>query len=320
MNFTEDQKKLSAALKKEAMLQGFNPIGIANVPGSNRITLRTAALERWLTAGYQADMGWMEAPRRKNIETLLKGVKSVLAVGLNYYVETKRKPGTLSIARYAWGSDYHKILEKRLKHLGQWLEKQRPNCQWKTCVDASPLLEKAWAEEAGIGWIGKHSNIINPKNGSWIVLGHLLCTEQLIADKPSKSQCGNCKICIESCPTQAITEPFVIDSSKCIAYHTIENRNSSLPKEIKNSMGTWVAGCDICQDVCPWNNKKLTCNNDPAVIPKDWIMNLTPKKALSWDDEKWKKNLKGTALKRIKPWMWRRNTKATQEKITNSES
>ena len=322
MSSLEEQIKLTKQLKSKAKEEGFNPVGIAKVPGSSRIKLRTAALERWLEAGNQADMNWMKAPRRKNIESLLKGVKSVLAVGLNYYVNIQPNKNNLLIGRYAWGGDYHKIIGKRLKKIGKWLEIERPECKWKVCVDSSALLEKAWAEEAGLGWIGKHTNLINSSGGSWMVLGYLLCTETLIPDKPAKPLCGQCRKCIDICPTNAITEPFVVNANHCIAYHNIENRNLNLPKEITNSMGNWIAGCDICQDICPWNKKRsIKSSEDPAMQPKDWILNLTKKDILSWNEDEWKENLRNSPLKRIKPWMWKRNVKALSTNNTvNTQS
>ena len=310
------QTELSERLKREAKKQGFDPVGISRIPGSERIQLRTASLERWLKMGHHADMQWMASPRRQQIESLLEGVTSLVSVGLNYYIKTKKHPKTLSIGRYGWGRDYHKVVKQRLSRLGRWLEHQRPNCKWKVCVDSSPLLDKVWAEEAGLGWIGKHSNVINKDYGSWIVLGHLLCTEALIADQPSKPLCGKCQKCIDACPTNAITEPFVINSNNCIAYHTIENRSPELPEKISSSLGTWVAGCDICQDVCPWNQRIVSSSQDPEMQPKNWMLKLTKEDALSWNDEEWKEKLKGSALKRIKPWMWRRNTKAIQNQLT----
>ncbi len=307
------QEQLSKQLKDEAFQQGFDPVGIARIPGSQRLRLRTAALQRWLKAGNQADMGWMASPRRQDITQNLEGINSLLAVGLNYFVDTNKDKQKLSIARYGWGRDYHKVVKQRLRRIGRWLEQKRPQCHWKICVDSSPLLDKAWAEEAGLGWIGKHSNLINQNKGSWLVIGHLLCTEVLTPDKPSPSLCGKCQKCLDACPTKAITEPFVVDSRRCIAYHTIENRNLFLPKEITNSMGNWVAGCDICQDVCPWNNKGLKSTDDPEMQPKEWILELTKMQALAWDEETWNKKLRGSALKRIKPWMWKRNVSASEE-------
>ena len=302
-----EQPQLSAALKERARLEGFDPVGIARLPGSPRLQMRTAALQRWLEAGYQADMGWMAAPRRLDAGTLLKGARSLLAVGLNYYVDEPRQPNGLAIARYAWGRDYHRVISKRLRRVGRWLETQRPESQWRVCVDAEPLLDKAWAEEAGLGWIGKHSNVIHPKNGSWMVIGHLLTTEDLRADQPAKARCGRCRACIDACPTDAIPEPFVVNSGRCIAYHTIENRNPELPEFIQSGMGPWVAGCDICQDVCPYNQTQRPTSQDPDVQPRPWILNLSKNQVEQWDAETWDQNLRGSALRRIKPWMWRRN-------------
>ena len=247
----------------------------------------------------------------KNIESMLDGAASILAVGLNYYVDAKKTPESLSIGRYAWGKDYHLVVQKRLKTIGKWLEQQRPACRWKVCVDTAPLLDKAWAEEAGLGWIGKHSNLINTKRGSWIVLGHLLCTEELIPDKPAKTLCGKCQECIKACPTNAIRSPFEIDSRLCLAYHTIENRAQRLPNEITQSIGNWIAGCDICQEICPWNKKTLVSSQDPEMQPREWILKLTKGQAMNWNESTWEKKLHQSALKRIKPWMWRRNAAAT---------
>ncbi len=313
MEQIEEKIKLSEKLKRKAFEEGFDAVGIAKVPGSSRIKLRSEALERWLEAGHQAKMGWMNAKRRKNIETLLDGVQSVLAVGLNYFVDIETKPRDLLIARYAWGKDYHKLIEKKLKNVAKFLEKEKPNSKWKICVDSSPLLDKAWAEEAGIGWIGKNSNLINSKIGSWMVLGHLLSSETLIPDEPAKSLCAVCEKCIEACPTKAIEEPFVVNSNNCLAYHTIENRAKVIPEEMSKKMGNWIAGCDICQDVCPWNQKKIPSSTESELQPSEWILNLNKKEALEWTDIEWKEKLSGSALKRIKPWMWRRNINSTSK-------
>ena len=239
INNLQNKKELSKKLKERAIIEGFTMVGIASIPGSSRIKLRTNALERWLSNNHHAEMKWMEAEKRKNI-----------------------------------GS----------------------------------LLEKAWAEEAGIGWIGKNSNLISKKNGSWFTLGFMLLTKDLMPDKPHQSLCGKCDLCIEHCPTKAIVEPFVIQSDLCIAYHTIESREKTIPKKIEKNLGGWVAGCDICQDVCPWN-KSVPYNNNYETTPKEWIKNLNLE-SINWDDKTWQENLKGTTLKRIKPWMWKRNIQA----------
>ena len=305
-------KNLSLELKEKAILEGFAIAGIASIPGSTRINLRTKALERWLEKNYHSEMKWMEADRRKKVDSLLIGAKSVLAVGYNYLSNENQKKKNFKFGKFSQGDDYHSVITKKLKKLGKWIEKEVPNCQWKVCVDSSPLLEKAWAEESGIGWIGKHSNLINKKYGSWLSLGFMILNKELIPDTPSKPLCGQCDKCINHCPTKAITEPFVINSGLCIAYHTIENRDEKIPIKIKNNLNGWIAGCDICQDICPWN-KSVPTNDSFEVKPKEWIMNLNHE-ALLWNDEEWAKKLKGTTLKRIKPWMWRRNIKAVLQK------
>tara|TARA_Y100001970_G_scaffold205126_1_gene249802 strand:- start:9632 stop:10558 length:927 start_codon:yes stop_codon:yes gene_type:complete len=304
-------KDLSIKLKRKAIEEGFAVSAIASIPGSSRINLRTQALDRWLKNNFHSEMSWMEYNERKNIELLLKGAKSVLSVGYNYYSEDSSKNEKFKIARFSQGDDYHKFIKKKLKNIGKWIDKEIPDCKWKICVDTSPLLEKAWAEESGLGWIGKNSTLINKKYGSWLLLGFIILNKELVADKPYKALCGQCEKCIEKCPTNAITEPFVINSKLCIAYHTIENRNENIPNHITKNLNGWVAGCDICQDVCPWN-KDVPKNNDKEVQAREWMKNLSLE-SLNWNDEEWSDKLKGTTLKRIKPWMWRRNIKATIE-------
>ena len=301
---------LRAAIKAEARRLGFEPVGIAAVPGSPRLRLRTAALERWLAAGHQADMAWMADPRRRAVEQLLPGVRSLVAVGLNHHVAAERAPGSLKVARYGWGRDYHRVIDGRLRALGRWLEAKVPGVRWRACVDSAPLLDKAWAEEAGLGWIGKHGNLIHRQRGSWLLLGHLLTTLPLPPDRPAEPLCGRCSRCLEACPTGAIVEPFVVDARRCIAYHTIENRSESLPPQIAESLQGWVAGCDICQDVCPWNRGPLESTADPDLQPRPWLLSLDGEEALGWSDADWDQALRASALRRIRPEMWRRNLRA----------
>ena len=302
--------ELADTLKQQARELGFAAVGIASAAGSERLRLRTAALERWLAAGHQADMAWMADPRRRAVEALLPGVRSVVAVGLPYWVDAERVPGSLKVARYGWGRDYHRVIDGRLRALGRWLDTQVPGAGWRACVDSSPLLDKAWAEEAGLGWIGKHSNLISREHGSWLLIGHLLTTLELPADAPAVPACGACSACIEACPTEAITEPFVVDARRCIAFHTIENREPELPTAIADALEGWVAGCDICQDVCPWNHKPFAGSSDPDLQPRPWWLDLRTEEALGWSDEEWDNKLRASALRRIKPAMWRRNLRA----------
>jgi epoxyqueuosine reductase len=309
INALQDKQEISRKLKERAIHEGFAISGIASIPGSSRLKLRTNALERWLSNNHHGEMKWMEAERRKNITSLLKGGKSVLSVGFNYITSQNNNKDTFfKVGKFSQGDDYHKVIYKKLKNIGKWINLEIPDCKWKICVDSSPLLEKAWAEESGLGWIGKNSNLISKKNGSWLTLGFMILTKDLIPDKPHQSLCGACDKCIELCPTKAIVEPFVIKSDLCIAYHTIESREKTIPKNIEKNLDGWVAGCDICQDVCPWN-KAVPYNNILENKPKEWIKNLSID-SLNWDNKTWEENLKGTTLKRIKPWMWQRNIKA----------
>ena len=310
MNDTfQDKKELSRKLKERAINEGFSISGIASIPGSSRLNLRTKALDRWLSNNLHGEMKWMEAERRRNIGSLLEGAKSVLSVGFSYISsQNNNNDKIFKIGKFSQGEDYHKVIYKKLKNIGKWINLEIPDCKWKICVDTSPLLEKAWAEEAGLGWIGKNSNLISKKNGSLFTLGFMILSKDLVPDKPHESLCGKCDKCIENCPTKAIVEPFVVKSDLCIAYHTIENREKNIPKRIEKNLNGWVAGCDICQDVCPWN-ESVPLNDTFETTPKEWIKNLNID-SLSWDDKTWQKNLKGTTLKRIKPWMWRRNIKA----------
>jgi epoxyqueuosine reductase len=291
---------LAEALKREARRLGFDPVGLADAGGSPRLRLRSAALERWLNAGHHASMGWMEDPRRRQLEALLPGVRSLLAVGLSYYVQAPLQPGGLRVARYGWGRDYHRVIDKRLRQLGRW-------------------LEKAWAEQAGLGWIGKNGNLIHRRRGSWLLLGHLLTTLELPADAPAESHCGACSRCLEACPTGALPEPFVVDARRCIAFHTIENREPTLPAAVAQQLQGWVAGCDICQEVCPWNGPGLESSSDPDVQPRPWVLALEARQALNWSDQEWDERLRASALRRIRPWMWRRNIRLAAQAMPARE-
>ena len=305
-------KEISKKLKKKAIEEGFAIAGIANIPGSSRINLRTKALDRWLDNNFHSEMKWMETDKRKNINLILDGAKSVLAVGYNYLSEKSIKRNKFKIAKFGQGKDYHKLINKKLKNIGKWINSELPECKWKICVDSSPLLEKAWAEESGLGWIVKNSNLINKEYGSWISLGFMIFNTKFEADKPAKPLCGQCEKCLDKCPTKAITEPFVINSQLCIAYHTIENRDLNLPSIIEKNLNGWIAGCDICQDICPWN-KFVPTNKNIDTHPKQWMEKINLD-SLKWKDHEWSENLKGTTLRRIKPWMWRRNIKASIQK------
>jgi epoxyqueuosine reductase len=287
---------------------GFHAVGIAAI-NPDHTKIAADRLQKWLDLGYQADMAWMSAPRRQDIYQLMPTAKTVIAVALNYYTPHQRPASAEygKVARYAWGRDYHKVLTKKLKQLTTWLIQSFDNVEARYYVDTGPIQDKFWAQAAGIGWIGKHGNVINRQYGSWIFLGEIVTNLELIPSDPHLQHCGTCTQCMSACPTEAITQPFVVDANKCIAYHTIENRAETLPPEIAENLQGWVAGCDICQDVCPWNQRfaQPTDIADFQPDPRNLAHKLTELGSLT--DEVWDRSHRASALRRIKPAMWRRN-------------
>jgi len=309
---TKDQ---SHQIKQQARSLGFHHCGIAAVEG-NADEEATQHLKTWLAQGYHADMDWMQNPRRLDIHTCMPGVKSVISVVLNYYTPHQRPQGNeyAKISRYAWGRDYHKVMHKKLKALTYWLQAQREGIQARYYVDTGPVQDKVWAERAGIGWIAKNGNVITREYGSWVFLGEILTNLSLTPDTPHTQHCGTCTRCLEACPTGAIVKPFVVDANRCIAYHTIENRAEELPSSITPHLEGWVAGCDICQDVCPWNQRFAQPTDVADFEPYPGNVTPTLAELATLSDHQWHQRFPASALRRIKPQMWRRNAKANQQK------
>ncbi|NEP49052.1 MAG: tRNA epoxyqueuosine(34) reductase QueG, partial [Moorea sp. SIO3C2] len=269
-------------------------------------------LKAWLGLGYQAEMDWMANPRRLDIRACMPKVKSVISVALNYYTPQQRpeSPEYGKISRYGWGRDYHKVMHKKLKQLTFWLQAQAEEIQVRYYADTGPVQDKVWAQRSGIGWIAKNGNVITREYGSWVFLGEVLTNLALTPDTPHTSHCGSCTRCIQACPTGAITKPFVVDANRCIAYHTIENRAANLPESIKPHLEGWVAGCDICQDVCPWNQRFAKETDVVEFQPYPW--NVAPRltELATISDQEWNRRFPASALRRIKPNMLRRNAQA----------
>jgi epoxyqueuosine reductase len=306
-------------VKQKALDLGFHKVGISAIPRRDlppanvEPSLGAQRLQQWLAQGKQADMAWMTDPRRQDIYQVMPEVRSVISVVLNYYTPhaQSQDPARAKISRYGWGRDYHKVLGRRLKALAAWLEAQGEGVKARYYVDTGPIQEKAWAQQAGLGWIGKHGNLITREYGSWVFLGEILTNLDLSPDRPHTDHCGTCTRCMEACPTQAITEPFVVDANRCIAYHTIENRSEAIPEAIAPHLQNWVAGCDICQEVCPWNERfaQETDIPDFQPYPENLAPSLTELAQLSEQD--WDIRFRASALRRIRPDMMRRNAKAS---------
>jgi epoxyqueuosine reductase len=257
-------------------------------------------------------MDWMADERRRSLFQLMPEVRSVICLGLNYYTPQahSEEPGKAKISRYGWGRDYHKVITKRLKEFRGWLEREFPGEKVRCYVDTGPVQEKAWAQQAGLGWIGKHSNLISRDYGSWLFLSEVLTSIELEGDRPHLEHCGNCTRCLEACPTGAIVEPFVVDANRCIAYHTIENRAAEIPGAIAAHLEGWVAGCDICQDVCPWNQRFAQPTDVEDFYPygENVDPDLEELANLSWAE--WDQRFRASALRRITVEMMRRNARA----------
>ena len=304
----------SFQVKQKAKEIGFHLVGIAAVKDYQDDAKQH--LQAWLDSGYQAEMAWMANPQRADIRAYMPEAKSVISVALNYYTPHQHfsQPGVGKISRYGWGRDYHKVMGKKLKKLTTWLRSQDETIITRYSVDTAPIQDKVWAQRAGLGWIAKNGNLITRKYGSWVFLGEVLTNIDLSADAAHTSHCGTCTRCLSACPTGAITKPHVVDANRCIAYHTIENRQPELPTAIAEHLSGWVAGCDICQDVCPWNQRfaKETDVEDFQPYPQNINPQLSSLAEL--DEVEWDIRFRASALRRIKPDMWRRNARANLNK------
>jgi epoxyqueuosine reductase len=237
---------------------GFDLIGFAE---ATPLFTEINGLTNWLNNGFNSKMSYMERniEKRFEVKEILPSAKSVISLALNYYVEGEfsNNPQNGKISRYAWGTDYHYVLWEKLEQLITELKEIDNNFEAKSYVDTGPVMDKAWAVRSGIGWQGKNSNIINNKIGSWFFIANIITNYKFLTSQIVTDHCGNCTACIDACPTNAIVKPYIVDANKCISYLTIENKGE-IPIEFKNKFDGWIFGCDICQDVCPWNQKFST--------------------------------------------------------------
>jgi len=258
---TGDLLDLTRRIKRKGKELGFAAVGVA--PASV-LTPEGERLAQFIARGYHGEMDWLAQTREKrtDVNRVTPGAASVITAAMNYYTEEppsgqsplqgSEQTETGRISCYAWGEDYHEIVAERLRELFVWIQVLLPGAQGKVYVDTGPVMEKAWAARSGIGWIGKHTNLITRDLGSYVFLGVILLDRELIYDVPKEDSCGTCTRCIEACPTQAIVAPYVLDARRCISYLTIEKRGE-IPEEFHAAMGDWIFGCDVCQEVCPWN-------------------------------------------------------------------
>ncbi|HEV8131937.1 MAG TPA: tRNA epoxyqueuosine(34) reductase QueG [Acidobacteriota bacterium] len=307
---------LTAAIKRQALDIGFDLVGIVR---PEKLTEEATRLRAWLDRGFVGTMEWMESgfDKRTDPTVYVPEARSVVCVALNYYTThpTQDRPGYGKVSRYAWGDDYHQVVGEQLDSLLNWICEQEPACVGKISVDTSPVMDKAWAARAGLGWIGKHSNLIHPNFGSWLFLGELFLNLELeCQETPVADHCGTCTLCIESCPTDAIAEPYVVDARKCISYQTIEFRGEELEAETAG----WIFGCDICQDVCPWNRfAKET--HVTAFQPRPELVSLSLDELSSMTEEEFRAISKKSAVRRAKHRGMVRNAKHVRSRSKQAE-
>lgn len=299
-------KRLADAVKGRAKELGFDLVGIAPAaPSRYRHYLR-----RWLDEGQAGSMDYLARrfEERTDPSAYLPGADSVVCVAMNYHVAldpppVEGRPGR--VARYALGDDYHELIKSRLHRLADWMRETLPDAQTRSGVDTAPVMEKELAARAGVGWVGKNTCLIHPRVGSWLLLGEVITTAQLPPDEPETDHCGTCTRCIDACPTQAITAPYQLDPRRCISYLTIEHRGP-IADELREKIGDWLYGCDVCQDVCP-HNRDAPFATDPAVAPRFPSGTIDAVEVLSWDDETYRSRLRHSAMKRVKLPVLKRN-------------
>lgn len=303
------KEDLKDRLRQKARELGFSNIGVAR---AEHLSAESVHLTEWLKRGYQAGMGWMERNREKRTDpsNIVPNARSVISLAMNYYTDGAHSddPSVGKISRYAWGDDYHDVVGERVAELQRWLEEQMPGSKNRWYVDTGPVMDKAWAVRAGIGWLGKHTNVITKEYGSWVFLGEIITDIALVPDEPMADFCGTCTACLEACPTDAIVEPYVVDSNRCISYLTIEHRGP-IPEEFHPTMHNWVYGCDICQDVCPWNRfQKVT--PEPSFQPREHNLNPPLKELVEMNDDEFRQRMKKSPIKRTKNEGLKRNARA----------
>jgi len=300
----------SDEIRQKAAECGIHAIGI--VP-AEPLKDEGARLNEWLALWFHGEMTWMAREPEKRIDPrlLFPDARSVIVAAINYYTPHEHvNVRTGKLSRYAWGDDYHDVVREKLSELLAWIKTREPSAQGKICVDTSPMMDKAWAVRAGLGWLGKHTNLITKEVGSWVFIGEILLNLELEYDaRRVEDHCGTCTACIDACPTGAIVEPYLVDSRKCISYATIELRDETLPGEIASNLNDWLYGCDICQDVCPWNRFQ-TPTDEKAFEPRNGETSLPLDHVITMDHEQYVTRFRGTAIKRAKLSGLKRNASA----------
>ena len=292
-----NKEKYTQLIKAEAHRLGFLSCGISK---AGFLEEEAPRLENWLNNQMNGQMSYMENhfDKRLNPTLLVDDAKSVISLLLNYYPSELQNEDSYKISKYAYGQDYHHVIKEKLKELLHFIQTEIGEVSGRAFVDSAPVLDKAWAAKSGLGWVGKNSNLITQKVGSFYFIAELIIDLELDYDAPTTDHCGSCTACLDACPTEAIVAPYVVDGSKCISYFTIELKDN-LPQEIKGKFDDWMFGCDVCQDVCPWNRFSKP-HNEPLFQANSDILNFSKS---DWEEitvDTFQKVFKNSALKRTK--------------------
>jgi len=284
---------------------GFDLVGFAK---AEELKEETFNLGKWLDMKYQGEMEYMQKnfEKRKDVSLILPGAKSVISLGMNYYTDEqysnqKDKGKTClpagKVSRYAWGKDYHLVIWKKLDELESELKEIDPEFESKSYVDTGPVMDKAWAVRSGLGWLGKHTNVINKEMGSWFFIATLITNYEFDNSSVVTDHCGSCTACIDACPTSAIVDEYILDATRCISYLTIENKGE-IPEEFKNNFDNWVFGCDICQDVCPWNVKFSEVTLKKEFFPQNKELDIS--EVMNMNEEEFRLKFPESPVRRTK--------------------
>ncbi|PKB42109.1 epoxyqueuosine reductase [Cellulophaga sp. RHA19] len=291
------KENATTLIKEEAKRLGFISCGVSK---AEFLEEEAPRLESWLNKNMNGQMSYMENHFDKRLDPtkLVDGSKSVISLLLNYYPEATQNDDALKISKYAYGQDYHHVIKSKLRALQEFITDNIGEVEGRAFVDSAPVLDKAWAAKSGLGWIGKNSNLITQRVGSFYFIAELIVDIELAYDSAVTDHCGTCTACIDACPTQAIVDPYVVDGSKCISYFTIELKNE-IPAEVRGKFDDWIFGCDVCQDVCPWN-KFSKPHNEPLFNPHPDLLSMTKKDWEEITEDVFRKVFKKSAVKRTK--------------------
>ena len=313
-NISGEAKQRTNAVKAKALQLGFQAVGVAR---AEALIEERQRLEEWLRHGFYGEMPYIvrDPEQRTDVKKIFPEARSVVVVAMNYYTPHQHvEDGQAGkVSRYAWGDDYHEVVGEKLRELRKWIKQQWPQAEGKVCVDIQPVMDKAWAVRAGLGWMGKHTNVITPEYGSWVFIGELLLNLELEYEEDQiADQCGSCTLCIDACPTGAIVDPYVLDANLCISHATIESRAATIRADVAERLEGWLYGCDVCQDVCPWNHATAIAG-ETRFEPREGNANASLRDTLELTPESYVARFRGSAMKRAKLTGLQRNARALLE-------